>query len=97
MPPLPQWYRGRDDAMAFAGLVPRGLRVVAGAPDQRNGQPAVALSLDVQATRRDGGPPGVHRAWSVTVLALREGAIAELTSFVGPEGSRALGLPLVLD
>jgi RNA polymerase sigma-70 factor (ECF subfamily) len=98
MPPLPQWYRGRDDVMAFARAVPLGdCGSWRAHPTSANGQPAVALYLDGPASRRPGGPSGVHRAWSVTVLTLRDGAIAELTSFVGPESFRALGLPLVLD
>jgi RNA polymerase sigma-70 factor (ECF subfamily) len=97
MPPLPQWYRGRDDVMAFARAVPLGdcgsWRAL---PTSANGQPAVALYLDGPATP-SAGPAGVHRAWSVTVLTLRDGAVAGLTSFIGPQIFRALGLPSVLD
>jgi RNA polymerase sigma-70 factor (ECF subfamily) len=97
MPPLPGWYSGRDDVMAFARAVPLGdcgawRAVTTGA----NGQPAVALYLDGPATRVD-GELGRFRAWSLTVLTLRGGAIAELTSFIGPEVFRAHGLPPVLD
>ena len=98
MPPLPGWYRGREDVMAFARAVPLGdcgsWRAV---PTSANGQPAVALYLDGPATRdhTDGGP-GRHRAWSFTVLTVRDGAIAALTSFLGPEVFRAHGLPTVL-
>jgi RNA polymerase sigma-70 factor (ECF subfamily) len=96
MPPLPQWYRGRDEVMAFARAVPLGdcgsWRAV---PASANAQPAVALYLDGPATR-PAGESGVHRAWSVTVLTLRGAAVVELTSFIGPQIFRALGLPLVL-
>jgi RNA polymerase sigma-70 factor, ECF subfamily len=98
MPPLPGWYRGREDVMAFARAVPLGdcgewrtLRATA------NGQPAVALYLDGPATRVGARGGGRFRAWSFTVLTLRDGAIAELTSFLGPEVFRAHGLPLALD
>jgi RNA polymerase sigma-70 factor (ECF subfamily) len=103
MPPLPGWYRGRDDVMAFARAVPLGdcgsWRAV---PASANGQPAVALYLDGPATRGDGedtgdSGTGRHRAWSFTVLTLRDGAIASLTSFLGREVFRAHGLPTVLD
>ena len=97
MPPLPGWYRGRDDVMAFARAVPLGdcgsWRAV---PASANGQPAVALYLDGRATRVD-GEPSAHRAWSFTVLTLRDAGIVSLTSFLGPEVFRAHGLPIVLD
>jgi RNA polymerase sigma-70 factor (ECF subfamily) len=100
MPPLPGWYRGRDDVMTFARAVPLGdcgsWRAI---PASANGQPAVALYLDGPATRGHAadGEPGRHRAWSFTVLTVRDGAIAALTSFLGPEVFRAHGLPTVLD
>jgi RNA polymerase sigma-70 factor, ECF subfamily len=98
MPPLPQWYRGRDDVMTFAHAVPLGdCGSWRARPTSANGQPAVALWLDGPATRRRGDAPGVHHAWSVTVLTLRDDAVCGLTSFIGPEIFRALGLPLVLD
>jgi RNA polymerase sigma-70 factor (ECF subfamily) len=88
---------GRDDVMAFARAVPLGdcgsWRAV---PASANGQPAVALYLDGPATQVD-GEPGRHRAWSFTVLTLRDEGIASLTSFLGPEVFGAHGLPTVLD
>jgi RNA polymerase sigma-70 factor (ECF subfamily) len=96
MPPLPGWYRGRDDVMAFARAVPLGdCGSWMAVPASANGQPAVALYLDGPATHDEGGP-GIHRAWSFTVLTLRGEAIAELTSFLGPEVFRAHGLPTEL-
>jgi RNA polymerase sigma-70 factor, ECF subfamily len=98
MPPLPDWYSGRDDVMAFARAVPLG-----DCGDWRartataNGQPAVALYLDGPATRGPDDEGGRFRAWSFTVLTLRGGAIAELTSFIGPDVFRAHGLPPALD
>jgi RNA polymerase sigma-70 factor (ECF subfamily) len=86
--------------MAFARAVPLGdcgsWRAV---PASANGQPAVALYLDGPATRGDTGDtdPGRHRAWSFTVLTLRDGGIASLTSFLGPDVFGAHGLPTVLD
>ena len=104
MPPLPGWYAGIDDVMAFARAVPLGdcgtWRTVA---TTANGQPAVALYLNGPAVRRGShdnaaehadGP--AFRAWSLTVLTLRSDRIAGLTSFIGPEHFAAAGLPLAL-
>jgi RNA polymerase sigma-70 factor (ECF subfamily) len=90
MPPLPHWYRGIEAVTAFAVAVPltgcghwRHVETVA------NGQPAVAGYL----RRGDTGP---HRAWSINVLTLRDGLIAEVTSFIGTEHFTAFGLPTEL-
>jgi RNA polymerase sigma-70 factor (ECF subfamily) len=90
MPPLPHWYRGIETVRAFAEAVPLGScgqwrhRAVSA-----NGQPAVASWL-----RPDGAPE--HTAWSIDVLAVRDGRIAEITSFIGREHFTAFGLPLVV-
>ncbi|NUT94787.1 MAG: sigma-70 family RNA polymerase sigma factor [Saccharothrix sp.] len=90
MPPMPHWYRGREAVMAFATRVPL---TTCGAwrhiETSANAQPAVACYL-----RREGEDR--HDAWSVTVLTLRDGLIAELTSFIGPEHFELLDLPLSL-
>ena len=96
MPPLPGWYAGIDDVMAFARAVPLGdcgtWRTV---PTTANGQPAVALYLNGPALRQ-GPDDRAFRAWSLTVLTLRSDRIAGLTSFIGPEHFTAAGLPLAL-
>jgi RNA polymerase sigma-70 factor, ECF subfamily len=98
MPPLPGWYSGRGAVSAFARAVPLGdcgsWRAV---PAGANGQPAVALYLDGPATWGQSAERGCHRSWSFSVLTVRDGAIASLTSFLGPEVFRAHGLPIVLD
>ncbi|WP_337661693.1 hypothetical protein [Actinoalloteichus sp. AHMU CJ021] len=89
MPPLEDWYAGRDAVMGFAVRVPlsscgswRYRRTTA------NGQPAVAFYLREEEAV-------VHRAWSVTVLSLRGDRIAGLTSFLGAEHFPPFGLPPV--
>lgn len=83
--------------MAFARAVPLGdCGAWRALTTSANGQPAVALYLDGPATCVD-GDAGRFRAWSFTVLTLRGGAIAELTSFLGPDVFRAHGLPLDLE
>jgi len=91
MPPLPHWYAGVPAVRDFAAQVPMGScgtwRTL---PTSMNAQPAVACYL-----REEGSP--LHRAWSITVLTLREARIADVTSFIGPEHFTALGLPLELE
>ncbi|WP_419997772.1 sigma-70 family RNA polymerase sigma factor [Streptomyces boninensis] len=92
MPPLPHWYRGVESVMDFAVRVPLGS---CGAWRHRavtaNGQAAVACYL------RADGDTGPYDAWSITVLTLRGGRIAELTSFLGAEHFAAFGLPGAVD
>ncbi len=90
MPPMAQWYRGRDAVMAFARATPLtrcgAWRHVA---TSANTQPAVACYL-----RRPGEE--VHSAWSITVFTLRDGLIAGLTSFIGPDHFAVFDLPPTL-
>jgi RNA polymerase sigma-70 factor, ECF subfamily len=90
MPPLPHWYHGLAAVTDFAAQIPLGrcpswrhLRTSA------NGQPAVAFYLGAQAS-------SPHRAWSVTILTLRDARIAEITSFLEPSYFTAFGLPAAL-
>nr|WP_260407792.1 sigma-70 family RNA polymerase sigma factor [Planomonospora venezuelensis] len=90
MPPMAHWYRGLDAVADFALRIPltrcgSWRSVATGA----NGQPAVACYL------RD-DDAGAHLAWSINVLTLRGGRIAEITSFVGPEHFAPFGLPASL-
>lgn len=89
MPPLPSWYAGLDSVTAFARAVPLSScgewRTTA---TEANGQPAVAGYLR--------GEDGRFHHWSVTVLTLRDGRVAALTSFIGAESFTAMGLPLTL-
>ena len=90
MPPLPRWYRGLAAVTDFAVTVPLGS---CGAwrhrPTSANGQPAVAGYLRDDET-------GAYLPWSIDVLTLRDGRIAEITSFIGAEHFALLGLPAAL-
>jgi len=92
MPPLPQWYRGREAIRVFfrwAWKAYAGFRLM---PTAANRQPAFAL----YARDAQGAPWSAH---SIHVLALEREAISALTVFVKPDGPRlfpAFGLPLVL-
>jgi RNA polymerase sigma-70 factor, ECF subfamily len=92
MPPLPQWYAGRDAIRTFfewAWTLYGGFRLV---PTAANGQPAFA------AYSRSGEdePWAAH---SIQVLSLAQDAISGLTLFAKPTGPQlfqAFGLPLII-
>ena len=92
MPPLPQWYAGRNSIRRFFDWAWKnylGFRLV---PTAANRQPAFALY-----TRRS-----TDVAWdahSLHLLTLEQNAISSLTLFVkpaAPDVFKAFGLPLVL-
>ena len=92
MPPLPQWYAGRQAIRAFfewAWTLYGGFRLV---PTAANRQPSFA------AYSRPGseGPWAAH---SLQVLSLEQNAISGVTLFAKPTGPQlfaAFGLPLIL-
>jgi RNA polymerase sigma-70 factor, ECF subfamily len=92
MPPVPQWYAGREAIRTFfesAWKAYGGFRLV---PTAANRQPAFAAYARTGAD----APWAAH---SVHVIALEHHLISTLTLFVKPSGPRlfdALGLPLVL-
>jgi RNA polymerase sigma-70 factor (ECF subfamily) len=92
MPPLPQWYLGREAIgafFAFAFRIYDGFRMV---PTAANGGPAFAAYSRTGAN----APWTAH---SLHMLSLEHEAIARLTLFYRPEGPRlfdAFGMPLEL-
>jgi RNA polymerase sigma-70 factor (ECF subfamily) len=92
MPPLPQWYLGREAIRSFFAVVLKGyggFRMVATAA---NGEPAFAAY-----SRKDVSAPWT--AHSIHVLTFEHQAISRLTLFYKPDGPRlfdAFGLPLML-
>ena len=92
MPPLPQWYAGRQAIRTFfewAWKAYDGYRLV---PTAANRQPAFAA----YSRSRANAPWAAH---SIHVLSLEHDRIAALTLFVKPEGQRlfqSFGLPLIL-
>jgi RNA polymerase sigma-70 factor (ECF subfamily) len=92
MPPLPQWYAGREAIRTFfawAWKAYDGYRMM---PIAANRQPAFAA----YARKSADAPWGAH---SIHVLALERDTISGLTLFVKPDGPRlfdAFGLPLIL-
>ena len=87
MPPLPHWYRGLTAVTDFAVRVPL---TTCGHWAHRtlsaNGQPAVASYVRA-------GDDGPHLPWSIDVLRLRDGRIAEITSFLDVAEFPRFGLP----
>jgi len=92
MPPLPQWYAGRDAIRTFFGWAWKlygGFRLV---PTAANRQPAFAA---YSRTRAD-APWAAH---SIHVLSLEQDTISALTLFAKPASPRlfdSFGLPLIL-
>lgn len=91
MPPLPQWYAGRQSIREFFEWAWKdydGYRLL---PTGANGQPAFAAYA-----RSDENAPWT--AHSIQVLSLQHEAISTLTLFVRPSSPRlfqAFGLPLI--
>jgi RNA polymerase sigma-70 factor (TIGR02960 family) len=85
MPPLPAWFRGRDDVTRFMAermwATPWRLT-----PVSANGQLAFAC---YQRTAE--GEP--YRLGAINVVTLRDGRIAELTGFLDPALRRRFALP----
>lgn len=92
MPPLPQWYAGREAIGAFFGWAWKryhGFRLI---PTAANRQPAFAAYSRM-------GNETQWTAHSIHLLALEDDLISSLTLFVKPDGPqlfRAFGLPLIL-
>jgi RNA polymerase sigma-70 factor (ECF subfamily) len=89
MPPMPTWFRGREDIGRFLGtqvLTEPGVftSVLAAA----NGQPALAIYCRAE--------DGTRRAYGVQVLTLRESRVAGVVAFLDPGLFPAFGLPPVL-
>jgi RNA polymerase sigma-70 factor, ECF subfamily len=77
MPPMPTWFRGRENVVQFLGtrvLTRPGVftPVLAAA----NGQPALAIYRRAE--------DGTRRAYGVQVLTLRESRVAGVVAFLDP-------------
>ncbi|MFC0625571.1 sigma-70 family RNA polymerase sigma factor [Kribbella deserti] len=87
MPPLPSWYAGVEAVMDHAVRVPMTCGSWQHRATTANGQPALACYL--RPTGQD-----EYVAWSINVLTLRDGRIADITSFIGAEHFHTLGVPV---
>ena len=88
MPPFPSWYRGPADigrliATKCPAKAPGDMLLV---PTQANGQPAFGLYM------RDAD--GVHRAFHLQVLDIRDGAVSHVAAFFETSLFEKFGLPL---
>jgi RNA polymerase sigma-70 factor (ECF subfamily) len=87
MPPLPQWFAGRDDIRQFLVTLlpawPAQFRLV---PLRANGSPAIAVYRQ-EAVR------GAHEAHAIISMRVRGGRIAQLTAFAMRDLFGLLGLP----
>jgi RNA polymerase sigma-70 factor (TIGR02960 family) len=86
MPPLPEWYAGRDAIRAFltTGPLSDRWRFV---PTRANGQLAFGTYLWADGAWRWGG---------LDVLTLRGGEVAEVVSFLDGKYAEMFGLPMIL-
>jgi RNA polymerase sigma-70 factor, ECF subfamily len=90
MPPLPEWYSGRDAIAAFLERLPlrEGMRRFV--PTRANGQPAVAhYTLDAEAE--------AYLPHAIHVLGLEGNRIRDITVFHTPEAFARFGLPGRID
>jgi RNA polymerase sigma-70 factor (TIGR02960 family) len=87
MPPLPVWFRGRDDIGRFIAerMFAAPWRML---PSWANGQPALACY--------QGDADGTFRLGAITVLSLRGDRVAWLAGFLDPALHVRFGLPEVL-
>lgn len=90
MPPFDRFYVGREDIRTLIGTqcpaaAPQDLRMV---PTTSNGQPAAGMYLR--------GEDGVHRAFQLCVVDIRDGAITGVVGFFDPDAFRRAGLPMAL-
>jgi RNA polymerase sigma-70 factor (ECF subfamily) len=87
MPPLPQWFAGREDIRQFLVTLlpawPAQFRLV---PLRANGSPAIAVY-------RQEAVGGAHEAHAIISMGVRGGHIAQLIAFAMPDLFRLLGLP----
>ena len=91
MPPFPVWYQGRDAIRSLvSGYCPAerpGDQLLV--KTMGNGQPVLALYMR--------GPDGVHRAFQLQQVTIRDGAVAAVTSYFDTSLFAAFGLPAQLD
>lgn len=87
MPPLPAWFRGREDVGRFLAerMFATPWRLL---PIRANGQLAFACY--------QGGPDDRFRLGAINLLCLRAGQIVEIAGFLDPDVHRHFGLPAEL-
>jgi len=86
MPPMPMWFKGRDNIGLFLGtrvLTSPGVFTLR--PAAANGQPAVAIYRRAE--------DGTRRAYGIQVLTLRESRVAGVVAFLDPGLFPVFGLP----
>lgn len=89
MPPMPMWFRGRENIGLFLGRrVLTGPGVFTLLPAAANGQPALAVYRRAE--------DGTRRAYGIQVLTLRNGHIASVVAFLNPALFPAFDLPAEL-
>ena len=86
MPPMPMWFRGRDNIGRFLGTrVLTSPGVFTPIPAAANGQPALAIYRRAE--------DGTRRAYGIQVLTLRDSRVGGVVAFLDPGLFPAFGLP----
>jgi RNA polymerase sigma-70 factor (TIGR02960 family) len=88
MPPIPTWFAGRDNVVAFLASRQRAIGRMRTIPTTANGQPAFAFYEPDAA--------GGYRPHALHVLTLTEAGISRIVSFHEPELFPLFGLPPVV-
>ena len=89
MPPMTEWFRGRDNVGLFLGTeVLTAPGVFTPVPVAANGQPALAVYRRAE--------DGTRRAYCIQVLALRASRVTGIVAFLDPGLFPAFGLPAEL-
>jgi RNA polymerase sigma-70 factor, ECF subfamily len=87
MPPLPNWYAGRDAVAAFLAAWPlAGSRRWRLREIRANGQVAFGHYIS-------GADSGRFAAHSINVVALDGDRVSEITAFIGSDAFARFGLP----
>jgi hypothetical protein len=91
MPPALWWLDGRDTVAAAYEL-----GFASGEPSDWKRLPTSANRQPAAACYRRRSPGSLHRPFTIEVLRIEDGAIAEITSFGDPTLFPAFGLPATL-
>ena len=89
MPPMPNWWQGRAEIVAFLAGPGRPTRPLRSIVVRANGQPAVAWYLFEAEPER-------YEPAALEVLSLEGGRVREITAFALPELFERFGLPTEL-
>jgi RNA polymerase sigma-70 factor (ECF subfamily) len=92
MPPLPLWYQGRENIRAFVA----GTSLAGEARGRWRFLPARANDLPAFGLYQRDERSGLYQPFAIQLLTIRDGLLADVTTFGYPDLFRYFGLPEVL-